>query len=39
MPRSALINDRVQALPVVDIADVLTQLTRGESVAMAVPTP
>jgi two-component system chemotaxis response regulator CheB len=39
MPRSALTNDRVQvALPVADIAEVLTQLARGDSVAMTVPT-
>ena len=38
MPRSALLNDRVQAaLPIADMADVLTQLARGESVAMTVP--
>lgn len=40
MPRSALINDRVQAaLPVADIADVLAVLARGESAPMAVRTP
>ena len=40
MPRSALINDRVQAaLPVADIADVLSQIARGESVVMTAPTP
>jgi two-component system, chemotaxis family, protein-glutamate methylesterase/glutaminase len=40
MPRSALINDRVQAaLPVADIADVLAILARGESVPMTVRTP
>ena len=40
MPRSALINDRVQAaLPVADIADVLAALSRGDSVSMTVPTP
>ena len=39
MPRSAIINDRVRAaLPVVEIADVLTQLARGESAVMATPT-
>jgi two-component system chemotaxis response regulator CheB len=39
MPRSAIINDRVQAaLPVSDLADVLTQLARGESVVMTAPT-
>ena len=39
MPRSALFNDRVQAaLPIADMADLLTQLARGESVAMTVPT-
>ena len=38
MPRSAIINDRVQgALPVADIADVLAQLARGESVVMTAP--
>ena len=38
MPRSALINDRVQAaLPVADIADVLSVLARGESVTMTSP--
>jgi two-component system, chemotaxis family, protein-glutamate methylesterase/glutaminase len=39
MPRSALLDDRVQAaLPIADIADLLTQLVRGESVEMTVPT-
>ena len=39
MPRSALFNDRVQAaLPIADMADLLAQLARGESVAMTVPT-
>jgi hypothetical protein len=39
MPRSAVINDRVQAaLPIADIADLLTQLVRGECVEMTVPT-
>jgi two-component system, chemotaxis family, protein-glutamate methylesterase/glutaminase len=39
MPRSALVNDRVQAaLPIADIADLLAQLARGESVPMTVPT-
>jgi len=38
MPRSALISDRVQAaLPIADLADLLTQLARGESAAMTVP--
>ena len=37
MPRSALINDRVQAaLPVAEIADVLALLARGESVPVAI---
>ena len=40
MPRSALINDRVEAaLPVAEIADVLGQLARGESVVVTGPTP
>jgi two-component system, chemotaxis family, protein-glutamate methylesterase/glutaminase len=40
MPRSALVNDRVQAaLPIAEIAEVLPQLARGESVALGVPTP
>jgi two-component system chemotaxis response regulator CheB len=38
MPRSAILNDRVQAaLPVAQLADVLAQLARGESIAMAAP--
>jgi two-component system chemotaxis response regulator CheB len=40
MPRSAIINDRVQAaLRVADIADVLTQIARGESAVMTGRTP
>jgi two-component system, chemotaxis family, protein-glutamate methylesterase/glutaminase len=40
MPRSALINDRVQAaLPVAEIADVLAVLARGDPVPMTVRTP
>jgi two-component system, chemotaxis family, protein-glutamate methylesterase/glutaminase len=40
MPRSALINDRVQAaLPVADIAEVLAALSHGDSVSMTVGTP
>jgi two-component system chemotaxis response regulator CheB len=39
MPRSALINDRVQAaLPVAEIADVLALLARGESAPMTIRT-
>ena len=39
MPRSAIINDRVQAaLAVADIADVLVQLARGEAVTTTAPT-
>jgi two-component system, chemotaxis family, protein-glutamate methylesterase/glutaminase len=39
MPRSAIINDHVQAaLPVGAIADVLTQLARGESAMIAATT-
>jgi len=37
MPRSALINDRVQAaLPVAEIADMLALLARGESVPVTL---
>jgi two-component system chemotaxis response regulator CheB len=40
MPRSALINDRVEAaLPVAEIADVLAQLARGKSVPVTGPAP
>jgi two-component system, chemotaxis family, protein-glutamate methylesterase/glutaminase len=40
MPRSALINDRVQAaLPVAEIADVLAVLSRGDSMPITVRTP
>ena len=40
MPRSAIVNDRVQAvLPVAQIADVLSQLARGESVVLTARTP
>lgn len=39
MPRSALLNDRVQAaLPVAEIADVLVLLGRGESVPVTIRT-
>ena len=39
MPRSAITKDRVQgALPVAEIADVLTQLARGDAVELASPT-
>lgn len=38
MPRSALLNDHVQAsLPVAEIGDVLALLARGESVTLALP--